>query len=385
VSQQPNHLVERMREFETSIFAEMTGLAMSTGSINLGQGFPDYDGPQAVLDAAAEAIRGGHNQYPPSVGILPLREAIAAHEKKYYDLDYDPSSEIVVTTGATEGLAAALLALTETGDEVIVFEPYFDVYAAGIGLSGARRVAVTLHRDGTDPSGWSLDPAELEAAVTPRTKLILLNSPHNPTGKVFTREELQAVADVAIRHDLIVLSDEVYEHLVFDGLTHTPIATHPGMHARTIKLSSAGKTFSVTGWKVGWACAPKPLASAVLGVKQHLSFASGHPFQVALAKGLAGDLDETRRQLQAQRDVLCDGLAVLGYDVIRPQATYFTVVDVKSDALEFARALPARAGVVTIPMLSFYDSSVGDTFVRFAFCKRPDVLQQAVDRLRDAK
>jgi N-succinyldiaminopimelate aminotransferase len=382
---QPNHLVERMREFQDSIFAEMTGLALSTGSLNLGQGFPDYDGPKDVLDAAIDAIRSGHNQYPPSSGIPALRQAISAHEKAYYGLDYDPDSEIVATTGATEGLAAGLLALTEPGDEVIVFEPYFDVYAAGIGLSGATRVAVTLHRDGTHPSGWAFDLAELEAAVTQRTKLILLNSPHNPTGKVFTREELQLVADVAIKHDLIVLSDEVYEHLVFDGAEHTPIATLPGMYERTIKLGSAGKTFSVTGWKVGWACAPRPLAQAFLGVKQHLSFSSGHPFQVALAKGLRGDLDTSRLELQRQRDVLCDGLSEIGYDVIRPQATYFAVIDVKSDALEFARALPIRAGVVAIPMPSFYDSDAGKSFVRFAFCKRPDVLHVAIDRLRNAQ
>jgi N-succinyldiaminopimelate aminotransferase len=375
-----------MHEFQDSIFAEMTGLAISTGSLNLGQGFPDYDGPQEILDAAIEAIRSGHNQYPPSSGIPALRQAISAHEKTYYGLDYDPDGEIIATTGATEGLAAALLALTEEGDEVIVFEPYFDVYAAGIGLSGATRVSVTLHRS-ADPAsgGWAFDPAELEAAVTPRTKLILLNTPHNPTGKVFTDEELQIVADVAIKHDLLVLSDEVYEHLVFDGLRHTPISTLPGMFERTIKLGSAGKTFSVTGWKVGWACAPRPLAQACLGVKQHLSFASGHPFQVALAKGLSGDLDKTRSELQLQRDVLCDGLSALGYNVIRPQATYFAVVDVKSDALEFARALPARAGVVAIPMPSFYDSNAGDTFVRYAFCKRPDVLRAALERLRDAQ
>jgi N-succinyldiaminopimelate aminotransferase len=385
VGQPHNHLVERMREFEDSVFAEMTGLAISTGSLNLGQGFPDYDGPQEVLDAAVEAIRGGHNQYPPSIGILSLRQAISAHEKTYYGLGYDPDGEIVATTGATEGLAAALLALTEPGDEVIVFEPYFDVYAAGIGLSGATRVAVTLHRDETHPSGWSFDPAELEAAVTPRTKLILLNSPHNPTGKVFDADELHAVAAVAIEHDLLVLSDEVYEHLVFDDLRHTPIATLPGMYERTIKLGSAGKTFSVTGWKVGWACAPRRLAQALLGVKQHLSFASGHPFQVALAKGLGGDLDAPRVELQRQRDVLCDGLTELGFDVIRPQATYFTVVDVTSDALEFARALPERAGVVAIPMPSFYDSDAGKSFVRFAFCKRPEVLQAAIDRLRAAQ
>jgi N-succinyldiaminopimelate aminotransferase len=368
-----------MQGFGTTIFAEMSALAVRTGSVNLGQGFPDTDGPRHLLDAAATAIRTGHNQYPPGPGIPQLRSAIADHQRACYGFDLDPDTDILVTTGATEAIAAAVLALVETGDEVVVFEPYYDSYAATIALAGARRRVVTL-RPGI--AGWTFDAAELAAAVTPATKLILLNTPHNPTGKVFAAEELAVVADLARAHDLLVVADEVYEHITFDGRAHVPIATLPGMAERTVTIGSAGKTFSVTGWKVGWATGPAELVAAVRAVKQFLTYVSGAPFQPAVAealeqrsyRGLAEDL-------QARRDQLCKGLAGLGYDVLVPEATYFATVDVHRDAVEFCRELPLRAGVVAIPSSVFYDSSAGDSLVRFAFCKRPEVLDEALARL----
>jgi N-succinyldiaminopimelate aminotransferase len=372
-------LVERMRGFGTTIFAEMSALAVRTGSVNLGQGFPDTDGPAELLEAAIEAIRTGHNQYPPGPGVPELRTAISAHQLRYYGLGYDPDTEVLVTAGATEAIAASLLALAGPGDEVVVFEPYYDSYAASIAMGGAVRRPVTLERAA---DGWTFDPAAFEAAITPRCKAILLNTPHNPTGKVFTTEELQVIADAALRHDLVVVADEVYEHLTFDGLRHVPIATLPGMRERTVTISSAGKTFSVTGWKIGWVCAPPALLTAVRTVKQFLTYVNGAPFQPAVAVALAGDLDLLAAQLQGQRDLLCDGLAGLGLDVVRPQATYFATVDVQTDAVEFCRDLPGRVGVVAIPSSVFYDSGAGDTFVRFAFCKQPEVLQTALTRLK---
>ena len=374
-------LVRRMREFGTTIFAEMSARAVATGSINLGQGFPDTDGPPEVLQAAVDAINSGeHNQYPPGPGTAPLRQAIAAHQQRFYGLSYDPDSEVLVTAGATEAIAAALLALIEPGDEVIVFEPYYDSYPAGIALAGGVRRTVTLHRDGQH---WTLDPAELDAAITVRTRAILLNTPHNPTGKVFTRAELTLIAEAARSHDLIVLADEVYEHLVFDG-AHVPVAGLEGMRERTVTISSAGKTFSVTGWKIGWVCAPARLVAAIRTVKQFLTFVNGGPFQPAVAVGLAlpdGYFAAAGARLQQQRDLLCDGLARQGFDVVRPEATYFATVDVQSDAVEFCRRLPATARVVAIPSSVFYDSAAGDSFVRFAFCKRPAVLTAALERL----
>jgi N-succinyldiaminopimelate aminotransferase len=376
-------LVERMRGFGTTIFAEMSALALTTGSVNLGQGFPDTDGPPEILDAAAHALRAGANQYPPGPGIPELRQAISGHQQRRYGLEYDPNTEVLVTAGATEAIAAALLALTETGDEVVLFEPYYDSYAACVALAGATRRTVTIERDG---SGWGFDPDALARAVTPATRAIVLNTPHNPTGTVFGPAELQCIAELAIEHDLVVIADEVYEHLLFDGRTHTPIATLPGMRDRTITISSAGKTFSVTGWKIGWACAAPHLIAAVRTVKQFLTFVNGAPLQPAVAQVLPlAEKLAPAAALQAQRDLLCDGLADLGYDVIRPQATYFATVDVRADAVEFCRELPQRAGVVAIPSSVFYDTSAGNHFVRFAFCKRPEVLTEALDRLRRAE
>jgi N-succinyldiaminopimelate aminotransferase len=373
----------RLDEFGTTIFAEMSALAVRTASINLGQGFPDTDGPPELLEAAARAIREGRgNQYPPGPGIAELRQAIAAHQLAYYGLDFDPDAEILVTVGATEALASAILGLTEPGDEVLTFEPYYDSYAACIALAGARRKVVTLQpADGR----WSFDPAELRAAVSPRTRLILLNTPHNPTGTVFDRAELGLIAELAIEHDLIVVTDEVYEHLVFDG-EHVALASLPGMAARTVTISSAGKTFSVTGWKVGWVCAPAALLARVRAVKQFLTYVGSGPFQYAVAEGLrAGPEYYTgiAAGLRARRDVLVAGLSEQGFTVLQPQATYFATVDVGAGAAAWCRALPERVGVVAIPSRVFYDSDI-DRYVRFAFCKRFEVLHEAVRRLAGA-
>ncbi len=367
----------------------MSALAVATGSINLGQGFPDTDGPDAVKRAAIDAIEAGHNQYPPGLGVPVLRDAIADHQRRFYALEYDPAAEILVTAGATEAIAASLLALCEPGDEVVTFEPYYDSYAACIAMAGATRNVVTLHA----PS-YAFDADALRRAVSPRTKLILLNSPHNPTGKVFSRAELQLVADVAIANDVLVVTDEVYEHLVFgtagssDG-EHVPIATLPGMRDRTITISSGGKTFSFTGWKVGWVCASPELTDAVKTAKQFLTYVNAGPFQEAIAVGLAlGDeyYDELRIGMRDKRDRLCAGLARAGFDVIEPAGTYFVTTDIRplgtDDGVAFCRALPHRCGVVAVPSVVFYDDkSAGSSLVRWACCKRPEVLDEAVSRL----
>jgi len=378
------YLNSRLQDFTSTIFAEMSALAVRTGSINLGQGFPDTDGPQVVLDAAVQAIREGHNQYPPGLGVPELRAAVAAHQQRFYALNYDPDTEVLVTAGATEAISAALLALCETGDEVVTFEPYYDSYAAGIALAGAHRRVVTLRAP-----AYTFDPADLRAAVTGRTRLLLLNSPHNPTGKVFSRAELEAIAEVAIERDLIVVTDEVYEHMTFDGRPHVPLATLPGMRERTVTVSSAGKTFSVTGWKVGWVCAAPPLVAAVRTAKQYLTFVNGAPFQPAIAAGLAltdAFYAELSSALQGKRDRLCAGLSAAGLDVTPPGGTYFVATDVRAlgydDGVAFCRDLPLRCGVVGVPMVVFYDDAeAGRPLVRFAFCKRDEVLDEAAARL----
>ncbi len=370
----------RLAAFGTTIFAEMSALAVSTGSINLGQGFPDTDGPSWVLEAAVDAIRSGRgNQYPPGPGIPELRAAISRHQQDFYGLRFDPDSEVLVTVGATEAIAAAILGLTLPGDEVLTFEPYYDSYAASIALAGADRAVVTLR---PDAGRWTFDPAELRRAITGRTRLILLNSPHNPTGTVFSREELTMIAELAIEHDLTVVTDEVYEHLVYDG-EHIPIATLAGMADRTVTISSAGKTFSVTGWKVGWVTARPDLLSKVRAVKQFLTYVGSGPFQYAVATALGCDrayYGSLAAELQAKRDLFTSGLIDLGYATMIPQATYFATVDVGREAEQWCRSLPQRAGVVAIPSKVFYDSDI-DRYVRFAFCKQPELLAEALRRL----
>jgi N-succinyldiaminopimelate aminotransferase len=372
----------------TTIFAEMSALAVETGSINLGQGFPDTDGPVEVARAAADAVLTGKgNQYPPGPGIPELRQGVSAHQKRFYGLDVDPDTEVLVTAGATEAVAAAMLALLEPGDEVIALEPYYDSYAACIAMAGARRVPVTLR-----PPLFRPDLDALRDAVTSRTRLILLNSPHNPTGMVAAREELQAIADLAIERDLLVVTDEVYEHVVFDG-RHIPIATFPGMRDRTLSISSAAKTFSFTGWKVGWVTGTPDLVTAVRTVKQFLTFVSSGPFQYAIAAGLAmpdSFYAELASRLRRKRDVLAAGLRMAGFDVFLPQGTYFITADIsglgETDGLTFCRELPRRCGVVAVPSVVLYDDQdAGRSQVRFAFCKRDEVLAEAADRLRQLR
>ncbi|MEU3165510.1 pyridoxal phosphate-dependent aminotransferase [Streptosporangium sp. NPDC006930] len=379
-------LVARMREFGTTIFAEMSALALRTGSINLGQGFPDTDGPAAMLERAVSAIREGLNQYPPGPGVPELRQAVSEHRKDHYGLDYDPDGEILVTVGATEAVAATILALCEPGDEVIAFEPYYDSYAAAVALAGAVLRPVTLRPvDGR----FTFDPAELRAAAGPRTRVVLVNSPHNPTGTVFTRAELDEIARLCLERDLVAVADEVYEHLTFDGVEHVPIATLPGMRERTVMISSAGKTFSVTGWKTGWICAPPEFVRAAQTVKQFLTYTAAAPWQFAVAHGLRHEsawVSALRADLESKRDRLMAGLSAAGFEVYRPAGTYFVQTDIRplgfTDGLALTRELPSLAGVVAIPTQVFYNRPErGSHFVRFAFCKRDEVIDEAVGRL----
>ncbi|MCT9929403.1 pyridoxal phosphate-dependent aminotransferase [Planotetraspora sp. A-T 1434] len=380
-------LVERMREFGTTVFATMTKLAVETDSINLGQGFPDTDGPERMLERAVEAVRSGANQYPPGPGVPELRQAVSEHRKEWYGLAYDPDGEVLVTVGATEAITATVLALCEPGDEVIVFEPYYDSYSAAIALAGAVRKPVTLR---VDAGRFTFDPAELAAAVGPRTRAILVNSPHNPTGTVFTRAELEVIAALCRERDLVAITDEVYEHLTFDGVEHIPLATLHGMRERTVMISSAGKTFSVTGWKTGWICAPPSLVRAVQTVKQFLTFTSGAPWQLAVAYGMREEMGwvaAQRASLEAKRDRLMAGLEAAGFAVLRPAGTYFVQTDIRplgfDDGLDLCLRLPELAGVVAIPTQVFYDHPArGSHFVRFAFCKKDDVIDEAVTRLQ---
>jgi N-succinyldiaminopimelate aminotransferase len=386
------YLSRRLQGFGTTVFAEMSALAVATGSVNLGQGFPDYPGPAEVLDVARAAIGTSADQYPPGPGIPELRSAVAAHHQRFSGLAFDPADEVLVTAGATEALTAALLALLDPGDEVVLFEPMYDSYAAGVAMAGGTVRPVPLRPPAEGHGRWTFDDEELRAAVTPRTKLLLLNTPHNPTGKVFTREELTTLAALAVANELLVVTDEVYEHLVFEGTSHLSMAALPGMRERTLVVGSAGKTFNVTGWKIGWICGPAPLVSAVRTAKQFLTYVNGGPFQPAVAAGLAlpdGYFAEVARDLQYRRDVLVKGLTEAGLPVITPEATYFATVDVRpvqpdGDGLAFCRSLPERAGVVAVPTVVFYDPAhahLGRHLVRFAFCKSDDVLGEAVQRL----
>ena len=378
---------QRVTGLGTTIFAEMSELAQSTGSVNLGQGFPDTDGPAEVLEQAVHALRTGHNQYAPGRGVAPLRQAIADHQRTHYGIELDPEREVLVTTGATEAIAAALLGLVDPGDEVVALEPYYDSYVACIQMAGGVRRPVMLRAP-----DFRLDPDELRAAVTPRTRMLLVNSPHNPTGTVLTRAELAVIAEVAVEHDLLVVTDEVYEHLTFGQHTHLPLATFPGMAERTVTCSSAGKTFSVTGWKVGWASGPADMIASMLTAKQFLTYTSGAPLQPAVAYALrlpSTVFDDLRKELEGKRDLLCAGLKEIGFGVYVPEGTYFTTTDVRplgyTDGVEFCRDLPTRAGVVAIPHQVFYDDlDAGRPLVRWAFCKQDAVLREALERLRRA-
>ncbi|NMD25974.1 MAG: pyridoxal phosphate-dependent aminotransferase [Actinobacteria bacterium] len=385
-SQREPYLTAKLQGFGTTIFAEMSALAVATDSINLGQGFPDTDAPREILDAAIAGINGGLNQYPPGPGMPVLRQAIAAHQQRFYGLTYDPDREVLVTVGATEALAGALLGMLDTGDEVVVFDPMFDSYAPCIALAGAVPKPVLLR-----PPEYAFDPDELRAAITAKTKLILLNTPHNPTGRVFTMEEMQCIADLATEHDLVVVTDEVYEHLVFDGAQHIAMASLPGMRERTLSISSGGKTFNTTGWKGGWLCGPAPLVQAARTAKQFLTYVAGGPFQPAIALGLGlpdSFFHGIATDLQAKRDRLLPGLVQAGFTVYPTSGTYFVTVDIRplqpdGDGMAFCRALPGHCRVVAIPNEVLYaNKAAGRHLVRFAFCKRLDVLDEAVARLR---
>ncbi|MGO9957667.1 MAG: aminotransferase class I/II-fold pyridoxal phosphate-dependent enzyme [Solirubrobacteraceae bacterium] len=370
------HRAARLDGLGTTVFTEMTALAMRTGAINLGQGFPDVDGPAVVVEAAVAALRGGHNQYPPLPGVPVLRDAVLDHQREAYGLEPE---DVLITFGATEAIAAALLALCDPGDEVVVLEPYYDSYAACIAFAGARRRPVTLR-----PPGFRLDADALEAAISPLARVLLLNTPHNPTGRVLDRSELDAVAAACLEHDLVCVSDEVYEHLVYDG-RHLPPATLHGMAQRTLTISSVGKSFSFTGWKIGWCSGPAELVAAVRSVKQYLTFAGGTPLQHAAAAALRlnpSPLPALRDDLRARRDQLCAGLRDAGLHPLVPAATYFVNADVGTDAEAFCSTLPERCGVVAIPTGAFYDNrAAAPTLVRFAFCKRREVIAEAARRL----
>ena len=375
---------DSMREFGETIFAEMSALAVKTGAINLGQGFPDTDGPREIAELAITAIRDGHNQYPPGLGIKKLRDAISHHQMRFYGLEFDSETEVLVTAGATEAIAASLLAICEQGDEIITFEPYYDSYAASIALAGGVRRVITLN---TPDYSFSID--DLEKLITAKTKAILLNSPHNPTGKVFTHNELSQIANLCIEHDLVAICDEVYEHLVFEG-QHIPLIQYSGMRDRTIQISSAGKTFSFTGWKIGWVCAQPALLDTVRTAKQFLTYVNGAPFQHAIAEALNLPdhyFDNFLEDMRVKRDCLSQGLEKAGLTTFTPQGTYFVTADIENlgyeDGKQFCLDLPVQCGVVAVPNVVFYDNKdLGSTLIRFAFCKRLDVLEEAVERLQ---
>ncbi len=376
-------LTRRLAPFGTSVFAEITALANQHNAINLGQGFPDFDGPDFIRDAATAAMKAGHNQYAPMPGMPELRQGVAEHQRHFWGLDYDPDTEITVHPGATGALCATFQSLLDAGDEVILFEPYYDAYRPGISLAGASERVVRLV-----PPDFSFDPAELEAAVGPKTRALVLNSPNNPAGKVFSCTELETVADLCTRHDLIAITDEVYEHIVFEG-EHIPLATLPGMRERTVTISSAGKTFSFTGWKIGWTCAAPPLAAAVRAAHQFVTFAVATPFQLAMAAALESP-DEYYAELcegyRSRRDRLCAGLADAGFLVQPPTGTYFANADIRplgfDDDVTFCKELPGRVGVAAIPLSAFLLEGGPRHMVRFAFAKNEATLDDAVDRLR---
>ena len=379
-------LVDPSGAVRSTIFAEMSALASQHGAINLGQGFPDDDGPTEVLEAAVQAIRDGVNQYPPGRGFIDLRQAIAEHQHRFYDLQCDPDTEVLVTAGATEAMAASLLAFAGPGDEVVTLEPFYDAYAAVIGLSGARHVTIPLSEPGFQPS-----PTAIDAAFSDRTRVVVLNSPHNPTGSILAAEHVERIIALAARHDAVIVSDEVYEHLVFDGRRHTPVAAMAGAAERTLTVSSAAKTFAVTGWKIGWITGPAPLIDAVMAVKQWLTYVNGAPFQGAIAAGLRlpdSFFDGLRDTMQRRRDLLATGLIDAGFEISPTAGSYFIVADGAgldgSDAATRARTLAENPGVVAIPLSAFGHpgGSVSDTALRFAFCKPDAAIAEGVRRLQ---
>lgn len=382
--------VTRLQPYATTVFAEMSALAARIGAVNLGQGFPDEDGPPHMLKAAQDAIAAGVNQYPPGLGIAPLRQAIAAQRHRHFGVVYDPDTEVLVTVGATEAIASAVLGLVEPGSEVLLIEPFYDSYSPVVAMAGAHRVAVPLVADGR---GFALDVDALRRAITPRTRALIVNSPHNPTGAVLSHSELHAIAEFAVAADLLVITDEVYEHLVYDDLTHLPLAGFDGMAERTVTISSAAKMFNCTGWKIGWACGPADLIAGVRAAKQYLSYVGGAPFQPAVALALDTEDDWVRAlrdSLQARRDRLASGLRKVGFEVHDSFGTYFLCADPRplgyDDSSAFCAALPEKVGVAAIPMSAFCDpaaehADVWNHLVRFTFCKREDTLDEAVSRL----
>ena len=381
------HLTARLQGFGTSVFAEYTALATKHGAINLGQGYPDFDGPEFVKEAGIAAIREGRNQYCPMIGLPELRRAVAEHQRRFYGLSYDPDREVTVYAGATEAIFSTLQALFDAGDEVVLFEPYYDSYPAGLAMAGAVARVVTLEGD-----EFQLDAAALEAAITPKTRAVMLNSPLNPVGKVFTPAELEVVAKACRRHDLLAITDEVYEHLVFDG-AHVPLASLPGMRERTVTISSTGKTFSLTGWKIGYTCASPEITTALRSAHQFVTFAVNTPGQYAMSVALRAPdayFEGFLAEYRVRRDRLCTGLREAGFAVTPPAGTYFAVADIRplgyADAVPFCRELPERLGVAAIPASAFYARpDAGRHLVRFAFCKTDAVLDEGLRRLRRLK
>lgn len=377
----------RLRPFMTTIFAEMSALAVEHDAVNLGQGFPDTDGPESMLEAARRAITDGHNQYPPGIGVPELRHAVARHQREHYDLDYDPDREVLVTVGATEAIAGAIVGLIEPGDEVIMIEPYYDSYAATVAMAGGVRRVVPLIPDG---DGFRLDRDRLADAFGPKSAVLMLNTPHNPTGTVLSDDDLAEIARLCLEFDVIAVTDEVYEHLLFDGRTHTPLATLPGMRERTLRISSAAKTFNCTGWKVGWISGPPELVAATRTAKQYMSYVGSGPFQPAVAHALDNEMGwvhHSAAALQSKRDMITAALLDAGFDVHRSEATYFVCADPRplgiDDGIEFCRSLPGRIGVAAVPVSVFADDKAPwNHMVRFAFAKRDDVIAEAAERLR---
>lgn len=383
-----------LSEYGVTIFSVMSALALKHQAINLGQGFPDQDGPEDIREVAAKALMDGPNQYPPTQGIPELRQAVAAHNKRFYGLDIDWQKQVLVTSGATEAVAACLLALLNPGDEVVLFEPMYDCYLPIAQLAGAVARAVRLR-----PPAWDLPRAELAAACNAKTKLIVLNSPMNPTGKVFSRDELQFIADLAMAHDAIVVCDEVYEHLTFDGAVHIPMMTLPGMEGRCVRIGSAGKSFSLTGWKVGYITAPPALADVIMKAHQFLTFTTAPNLQKAVAYGLAKEdayFAGLAAQMQASRDLLSNGLRQIGFNILPCQSTYFIAADYSAfardgeDDTAFCKRITVEAGVAAVPFSAFSMSAMPggegapppEKLIRFCFCKQDSVLQEALNRLR---